>query len=421
MSRQTLLAALVLSALTPTAFADLDREREINRGLTSLSSTEQAEVFYKRSSLAKGKTADYTIRLEAGKNYGIYADCDDNCNDIDTDLLLNGKVIDSDHLSDSSPILRVNNVAKTQDYVVRATMVDCSTNACDYHVQAINSGDRMPTSNNGDDDNFTPAQYLDAQRDYNLNSSGNTRGSAGELLYKRSSMAAGAQKTYHVNLTAGQAYKFYADCSPKQCSDINLSLSHNGSVVEEDKLPDPFPLFSYTANTTGRYTLRADMVSCQANKCDYNVHALENKNADVIGDDDYDDDVENLTPEQYLDGERIKNIVLATESDDKTAEVFYRREKIADRKTADYRVNLKANHSYRVFVDCSPTACSDVDAELWQNGKKVDSDTADDVYPMLVIAPKPRDSEYTVRVDMVKCKQDSCDVSVQVVNTGKSE
>lgn len=50
MSRQTLLAALVLSALTPTAFADLDREREINRGLTSLSSTEQAEVFYKRSS-----------------------------------------------------------------------------------------------------------------------------------------------------------------------------------------------------------------------------------------------------------------------------------------------------------------------------------------------------------------------------------
>ena len=95
MSRQTLLAALVLSALTPTAFADLDGEREINRGLTSLSSTEQAEVFYKRSSLAKGKTADYTIRLEAGKNYGIYADCDDNCNDIDTDLLLNGKVIDS--------------------------------------------------------------------------------------------------------------------------------------------------------------------------------------------------------------------------------------------------------------------------------------------------------------------------------------
>ena len=85
----THLAALVLlPTLSASAFADFfDSERAKNLGLSN--ADQSAEVFYKRASMGAGKTAEYTVRMEAGQQYGLYADCDsDNqCTNLDMQRL----------------------------------------------------------------------------------------------------------------------------------------------------------------------------------------------------------------------------------------------------------------------------------------------------------------------------------------------
>ncbi|ULJ60430.1 hypothetical protein [Wielerella bovis] len=417
MSRKPLFLALALSAVcSSNAFADtLDSARSVNQGLSSLPKN-QSEVFYQRSSLAKGKTADHKIHLEAGKYYTVYGDCDDNCTDLNTDLLLNGAVVDKDHLQDSAPIINVS-PERSADYVVRASMVECSSDKCDYHINVINRGEAPQTSYNSDEnENVSPTEFLNHERERNLVSTGNTKNSAGEVLYKRSSMATGAHQTFHVNLKAGQPYKFYADCAPNNCSDINLKLSHGGKTLEEDTLDDHFPLFSHTPEKSGRYTLRVDMKQCQTNKCEFHVHALVNNHHYEENDDSDEVRAENLTPEQYLDYERKRNLEMVGQGDNQDAEIFYQRDKLATGKSADFSVNLKAKQNYRIFADCSPKSCGDINMELLHDGKVLDKDTDTDVYPMLFVEPE-QEGKYTVRVNMAQCKEESaCEFQVQIID-----
>ena len=123
----THLAALVLlPALSASAFADFfDDERAKNLELSQ--ADQSAEVFYQRASLSAGKTAEYTVQMEKGQSYGVFADCDsDNqCTNLDMQWLHNGKVLRQDMAADTFPLFHVT-PEETGSYTIRTIMSECA-------------------------------------------------------------------------------------------------------------------------------------------------------------------------------------------------------------------------------------------------------------------------------------------------------
>lgn len=97
---------------------------------------------------------------------------------------------------------------------------------------------------------------------------------AKELFLRRTTLAAGQVFTLPVTLRAGKVYTFYGDCD-QACSDIDLSLSHNGRELDADRLEDGQPLFSWRANRSGTHTLKLSMETCARPRCAATVHAFE--------------------------------------------------------------------------------------------------------------------------------------------------
>ncbi|MDK4683842.1 hypothetical protein [Kingella negevensis] len=262
------------SAFSQTAFAadDLSHEHQANLTRSSLPA-KQASAYYKRSKLAQGKTATHTVRLTKGANYRIYGDCDDNCSDLNLGLFANGEVIDKDYGDDDIPMLNIT-PSKTQTYAVHATMAACTTKSgCAYHVDVVNLGKAEAEEFSEDPDTLSPDEYLKQQRTSNLISASNS--SEGEVVYDRSTLATGESKTLSVPLKADKKYRFYADCAPIQCDNIDLKLSQNGKTIEEDTSDDVFPLFTQAIKQDGTYEVEAKMVQCKEDKCEYHIHVIE--------------------------------------------------------------------------------------------------------------------------------------------------
>ena len=277
----THLAALVLlPVLSTSAFADFfDSERAKNLGLSH--ADQSAEVFYKRASMGAGKTAEYTVRMEAGQQYGLYADCDsDNqCTNLDMQWLYNGKVLRQDTEPDTFPLLTVT-PTETGDYTIRTIMSECAADSCDYHVQAVKEERPSSSSSAGalSNPNLPAEQFLAQERKANLEvTTGNGNNHAPEVFYRTGSLGTGKTTNYTVNLNANQMYRFFTDCAPIGCENVDMALLHNGRVVEEDTLPDTLPLFTYTPRRSGAYTIRVKMEQCKPGhtSCAYHTQVIK--------------------------------------------------------------------------------------------------------------------------------------------------
>ncbi len=277
----THLAALVLlPALSTSAFADFfDGERTKNLELSQ--ADQSAEVFYKRASMGAGKTAEYTVRMEAGQQYGLYADCDsDNqCTNLDMQWLYNGKVLRQDTEPDTFPLLTVT-PNETGDYTIRTIMSECAADSCDYHVQAVKEERPSSSSSAGalSNPNLPAEQFLAQERKANLEvTTGNGNNRAPEVFYRTGRLGTGKTTNYTVNLRANQMYRFFTDCAPIGCENVDMALLHNGRVVEEDTLPDTLPLFTYTPRRSGAYTIRVKMEQCKPGhtSCAYHTQVIK--------------------------------------------------------------------------------------------------------------------------------------------------
>ena len=277
----THLAALVLlPALSASAFADFfDSERAKNLELSQ--ADQSAEVFYKRASMGAGKTAEYTVRMEAGQQYGLYADCDiDNqCTNLDMQWLYNGKVLRQDTEPDTFPLLTVT-PTETGDYTIRTIMSECAADSCDYHVQAVKEERPSSSSSAGalSNPNLPAEQFLAQERKANLEvTTGNGNNRAPEVFYRTGRLGTGKTTNYTVNLNANQMYRFFTDCAPIGCENVDMALLHNGRVVEEDTLPDTLPLFTYTPRRSGAYTIRVKMEQCKPGyaSCAYHTQVIK--------------------------------------------------------------------------------------------------------------------------------------------------
>ena len=277
----THLAALVLlPALSASAFADFfDSERAKNLELSQ--ADQSAEVFYKRASMGAGKTAEYTVRMEAGQQYGLYADCDrDNqCTNLDMQWLYNGKVLRQDTEPDTFPLLTVT-PTETGDYTIRTIMSECAADSCDYHVQAVKEERPSSSSSAGalSNPNLPAEQFLAQERKANLEvTTGNGNNRAPEVFYRTGRLGTGKTTNYTVNLNANRMYRFFTDCAPIGCENVDMALLHNGRVVEEDHMDDTYPLFKFSPSSSGTYTIRVKMEQCKPGhaSCAYHTQVIK--------------------------------------------------------------------------------------------------------------------------------------------------
>ncbi len=282
MVKLTQLAALVLlPALSTSAFADFfDNERADNLAISQ--ADQSAEVFYQRASLAAGKTAEYTVRMEAGQQYGVFAACDiDNqCSNLDMQWLHNGKVLRQVMEPDTFPLFHVM-PEETGNYTIRTLMSECAASSCDYHVQVVKLADEAPSfavALPNPNPNLPAEQFLAQERKANLEViTGNGNNHAPEVFYRTGSLGTGKTTNYTVLLHANQTYRFFTGCAPVACENVDMALLHNGRVEEEDTLPDTVPIFTYTPRRSGAYTIRVKMAQCKPGhtSCAYHTQVIK--------------------------------------------------------------------------------------------------------------------------------------------------
>ena len=271
----------MLPALSTSAFADFfDNERADNLAISQ--ADQSAEVFYQRASLAAGKTAEYTVRMEAGQQYGVFAACDiDNqCSNLDMQWLHNGKVLRQYMEPDTFPLFHVT-PEETGNYTIRTLMSECAASSCDYNVQVVKLADEAPSfavALPNPNPNLPAEQFLAQERKANLEViTGNGNNHAPEVFYRTGSLGTGKTTNYTVLLHANQTYRFFTGCAPVACENVDMALLHNGRVEEEDTLPDTVPIFTYTPRRSGAYTIRVKMAQCKPGhtSCAYHTQVIK--------------------------------------------------------------------------------------------------------------------------------------------------
>ena len=159
-------------------------------------------------------------------------------------------------------------------------MSECAADSCDYHVQAVKEERPSSSSSAGalSNPNLPAEQFLAQERKANLEvTTGNGNNRAPEVFYRTGRLGTGKTTNYTVNLRANQMYRFFTDCAPIGCENVDMALLQNGRVVEEDTLPDTLPLFTYTPRRSGAYTIRVKMEQCKPGhaSCAYHTQVIK--------------------------------------------------------------------------------------------------------------------------------------------------
>ena len=279
----THLAALVLlPALSTSAFADFfDNERAKN--LELLQADQSAEVFYQRASLAAGKAAEYTVHMEDGRLYAVFADCDKDsqCSNLDMQWPQDGKVLWQDMKPNTFPFFHVM-PAETGNYTIRTLMSECAASSCDYHVQVVKE-ERPSSAGALSDSNllieqFLTEQFLEQERKGHLRMvTGNPNNRSAEVFYRTGSLSSGKSTTHSVSLREGGVYAIYTDCVPIGCENVDMALLHNGRVAYEDTFPGTDPSFKFSPFISGTYTIRVKMAQCKPDhaSCAYHTQVIK--------------------------------------------------------------------------------------------------------------------------------------------------
>ena len=102
-----------------------DAARENTQGFTAVQGVEDEVV-----ALQPSQVHAWTVQLTRGQTYRVIGGCDNECTDMDFELLdPTGKIIERDTLPDSFPILNVSPTT-TGAYVVRFVMKTCTIGPC---------------------------------------------------------------------------------------------------------------------------------------------------------------------------------------------------------------------------------------------------------------------------------------------------
>jgi hypothetical protein len=78
-------------------------------------------------------TDSWTVQLQGGFTYKVVGFCDQDCDDVDLEVYLDDKSIDSDLLVDDYPILDFT-ASSTGRYTIKVTMASCKANPCFWGI-----------------------------------------------------------------------------------------------------------------------------------------------------------------------------------------------------------------------------------------------------------------------------------------------
>lgn len=102
-----------------------DAAGENTQGFTAVAGVEDEVV-----ALQPSQVHAWRVRLTQGQTYRVIGGCDNECTDMDFELLdTTGKIIERDTLPDSFPIINVSPTT-TGDYTVRFVMKTCTIGPC---------------------------------------------------------------------------------------------------------------------------------------------------------------------------------------------------------------------------------------------------------------------------------------------------
>ena len=253
------LALITLAVLTAApVFAEpaeewLPEAQKINRQIMQEKDPKAREIQVFQDKLAQNQNKGHSIRLESGKAYTFFADCDRQCTDIDIKLTdSNDKTIKEDKDDNDSPVIH-SAITTSGSYTLNIHMNKCeAATGCSYSIQAFEHSPWLP-------------QTQEAHRKAMHNHDPRSR----QVRLFSGRAAREQEQSHQVQLTAGKYYSFFADCD-YACNDIDLALkSADGQVIKEDSEEDDYPMFGWRANRTGSYTLTVTMPKCSAEQCEY--------------------------------------------------------------------------------------------------------------------------------------------------------
>lgn len=80
-------------------------------------------------------------------------------------------------------------------------------------------------------------------------------------------LQAGTEHRWSINLEGGRNYGIFGACD-NDCSDVDLIVEGpNGQELGRDVLLDDYPIVGFTAPSSGRYTVRIQLVTCEVEPC----------------------------------------------------------------------------------------------------------------------------------------------------------
>lgn len=80
-------------------------------------------------------------------------------------------------------------------------------------------------------------------------------------------LQAGREHVWNINLEGGRNYGVFGACD-NDCSDVDLIVEGpNGQELGRDVLLDDYPIVGFTAPSSGRYTVRIQLVTCEVEPC----------------------------------------------------------------------------------------------------------------------------------------------------------
>ena len=136
-----LLASLAACSYNKTPPTWAEKAPFINQMEINAVDKNARELLRKTSKLNLGETASHTVKLAAGKHYAFFADCADECSNIDLSLQQDGATIKADMAADASPMFGFY-AAQAGNYQLVPLMTSCVSadkKGCKYTVQVFES------------------------------------------------------------------------------------------------------------------------------------------------------------------------------------------------------------------------------------------------------------------------------------------
>lgn len=139
LSRLLLAAACALAASAAPAAAQPELAGIVRTQLDSAVVLMRSNGFVQQGTYRGGALGDdanevVQVDLQGGQNYLIMAVCDQDCSDLDLNLVdASGASLDSDYEPDDVPMV-VAEVSRTGTYQLTVGMAECSVEPCGYGV-----------------------------------------------------------------------------------------------------------------------------------------------------------------------------------------------------------------------------------------------------------------------------------------------